>query len=40
MKKIICIITSALLLAALLVGCGNDTADRQTVSTDGSTSIC
>ena len=39
MKKIICIITSVLLLAALLVGCGNDTAAQQTVSTDGSTSM-
>ena len=39
MKKIICIITSALLLAALLVGCGNDTAAQQAVSTDGSTSM-
>ncbi len=39
MKKFICIITAVFLLTAALAGCGKDAASKQTVATDGSTSM-
>ncbi len=39
LKKFICIITAVFLLTAALAGCGKDAASKQTVATDGSTSM-